>query len=101
MDAEPIFSPDATLEDAEVEAPAPPPPPHLQQVRAFQARIKEGMEDMCMSRAELSRLLGISAGRVTQILDVQTNLTTSLCYRLAEAVQCKIAFKVTPRRRRR
>jgi plasmid maintenance system antidote protein VapI len=66
-------------------------------VRRFQHDVGECMKDQCMSKAELARRMGISGGRITQILEKQENLTLALCVRIVDAVDASMEVLVLPK----
>ena len=58
----------------------------------FVDTLEKQMQKMEMSKGKLARKLGVSAGRVSQILHNPGNLTLEMVVRCARAVEIKVAF---------
>ncbi len=66
---------------------------------AYSERIRERLETLGLTRAELAERMGVSAPYITKLLRGTANLTLDSMVKIADALECDVVQEVRPRER--
>jgi transcriptional regulator with XRE-family HTH domain len=60
--------------------------------------LADALESRGITQRELAKRLGVTAGRVSQILGADANLSVSTLARLADALDCELTILLVPKK---